>query len=420
MTPDAALATALRAAFPDGAPSRIGVAVSGGGDSMALLWLLARWASAQGVGVFAVSVDHGLRSDAAAECRLAAGLARQWDVPHETLHWAGWNGQGNLQAAARAARHGLIADWARRSGLRHVALAHTRDDQAETVLLRLARGSGVDGLSAMAPVRADPPRDLIWLRPLLDVPRAALRDLLTREGIVWAEDPSNTDPRFDRVKARALLSDPPLPGLKPERLAETAARMRAARSVLTNLARKEAERLAGTCFGAVYLKAEGFFDLADDTRWRVLSGALCLVAGQSFRPRLEALQRAEAALKAGQTHSLHGCLLHPARDRVWVLRETGALSAGAVPCVWDRRWRIDGPADGRLRVGPLGETGLAQAGDWRAAGMPHLLALGLPGIWQGDRLCAAPALPSAENRVSDWTATPVWEPATLAAMMLPD
>lgn len=131
---------------------------------MALLSLLHRLSAAAGTHLEAVTVDHGLRPEAAEEAVFVARYAGTLGLRHETLRWRGWDGQGNLQNAAREARYRLMADWAERRGLPCVALGHTADDQAETVLMRLARRAGVDGLSAMAP-RSDR-HGITWLRPL--------------------------------------------------------------------------------------------------------------------------------------------------------------------------------------------------------------------------------------------------------------
>jgi len=178
-------------------PGPLGVAISGGGDSTALLLLL----HAARRAVLAVTVDHGLRPESAAEAAAVGALCAARGIPHDTLVWAEGPESGNLQARARQARRRLIADWARGRGIGDVALGHTLDDQAETVLLRLARGSGVDGLAAMAAVaEGDGVR---WHRPLLGIGRGALRDWLRGEGVAWIDDPSNEDPRFDRVRVRA-------------------------------------------------------------------------------------------------------------------------------------------------------------------------------------------------------------------------
>jgi len=193
--------TALAAALDGLRPEAIVVAVSGGGDSLALMHLAADWAG--GAPLAAVTVDHGLRPESAAEAREVARAAGALGLRHETLLWRGWDGHGNLQAAARDARHALIAEWARTEGRGTVLLGHTRDDQAETVLMALARAAGPDGLSAMQ--AACEARGVLWLRPLLGVGREELRAELRRRGAAWAEDASNADPRFERVRARRAL-----------------------------------------------------------------------------------------------------------------------------------------------------------------------------------------------------------------------
>ena len=179
----------------------VAVAVSGGSDSMALLMLMQRWAEDNGARISAVTVDHGLRPEAAGEAAMVARFCAQRGIPHEVLKWQGWDGTGNLQAAAREARYRLIADWVRAQGVEAVCLGHTRDDQAETFLMRLARKAGSDGLRGM-PDRFDR-HGVHWVRPVLGQSRADLRAFLRRHGVLWVEDSSNEDERFDRVRRAA-------------------------------------------------------------------------------------------------------------------------------------------------------------------------------------------------------------------------
>src|SRR5215510_13862680 len=144
------------------------LAVSGGPDSVALMWLAARWRRGlkRGPRLIAVTVDHGLRAEAAREARDVKRLAKALAVEHRTLRWRGAKPKTGVPAAAREARYALLAKAARASGARHVATAHTLDDQAETLLMRLLRGSGIAGLAAMAP---ETERGGVWLaRPLLE------------------------------------------------------------------------------------------------------------------------------------------------------------------------------------------------------------------------------------------------------------
>ena len=385
--PAAALARAMAAA----PPGPVGVAVSGGGDSVALLLLLAAIRP-----VAAVTVDHGLRPEATAEAAAVARLCADRGIPHAVLPWRGWTGRGNLQAAARAARRRLIGAWAAERGLAGVALGHTLDDQAETFLLRLARGSGVDGLAGMA--FAARGEGALWLRPLLEVRREALRQWLTGQGVAWAEDPSNADPAFARVRARAALGPLATLGLGPERLAATAAAMARARTALE----AATAALARACLepgraGDLTLDPGPWAAASEEIRLRLLAAALGWVAGAPLRPRLSALSAAAAVagglggeLRGGLT--LHGCILRPRRGRI-VLRREPARAAAAVPfgAAWDGRWLVAGPGAG-LRVGALGVVGLARRPRWRESGLAREALLTTPAVWDGADLVAAPLL----------------------------
>ncbi|CAL75086.1 tRNA(Ile)-lysidine synthase [Bradyrhizobium sp. ORS 278] len=181
------------------------LAVSGGPDSMALLWLAARWrqALADGPRLVAITVDHGLRPEARREAAMVKRFARQLEVSHRMLRWTEPKPTTGIPEAARLARYRLLARAARQAGASHVLTAHTRDDQAETVLMRLLRGSGIVGLAAMAPVSA---RDgLLLARPLLEISKARLVATLRSAGIEFADDPTNHDPAYTRPRLRALM-----------------------------------------------------------------------------------------------------------------------------------------------------------------------------------------------------------------------
>lgn len=386
--PAATLARAMAAA----PPGPIGVAVSGGGDSVALLLLLAALRPVE-----AVTVDHGLRPEAAAEAAAVARLCAARGIPHATLRWRGWDGRGNLQAEARAARRRLIGAWAEERGLAGVALGHTLEDQAETFLLRLARGSGVDGLAGMA--FAAQGEGTLWLRPLLEVRREALRQWLAGQGVAWAEDPSNADPAFARVRARAALGPLATLGLGPERLAATAAAMARARAALE----AATAALARACLepgraGDLTLDPGPWAAAPEEIRLRLLAGALGWVAGALLRPRLSALSAAAEAVAGGLGGelrgglTLHGCVLRPRRGRI-VLRREPARAAPPVPfgADWDGRWVVAGPGAG-LRVGALGAAGLARRPRWRESDLAREALLTTPAVWDGADLVAAPLL----------------------------
>ena len=201
------------------------LAVSGGPDSMALMWLAARWRRtlARGPRLFAVTVDHGLRAESAAEARDVKRLARSLELPHRTMRWTGAKPKTGLPAAARAARYHLLARAARAHGATHIFTAHTRDDQAETLLMRLMRGSGIAGLAAMA--RQSERNGLLLARPLLHVAKSQLVATLKKARVGFADDPTNRDPNFTRPRIRAVMPALAAEGGDARNLARLASRL---------------------------------------------------------------------------------------------------------------------------------------------------------------------------------------------------
>ncbi|MBR1091188.1 tRNA lysidine(34) synthetase TilS [Bradyrhizobium manausense] len=262
------------------------LAVSGGPDSVALMWLAARWrrSLARGPDLTVVTVDHGLRKESAREAREVKQLAADLGLPHRTLRWRGAKPETGLPAAAREARYRLLAKAARAAGASHVLTAHTRDDQAETLLMRLLRGSGIAGLSAMARLSA---RDgLILARPLLDVPKSQLIATLKRARIDFADDPTNRDAAFTRPRLRALLPQLAAEGGDARtlvRLAGRLARANAALEVLTDGAeqflrlrdRGDAPHPGVRSFEAqTSFEAVAFVNLPEEVRLRLLLRAI--------------------------------------------------------------------------------------------------------------------------------------------------
>ncbi len=412
----AAFAAAMAAAFPGGPPQRLGLAVSGGGDSTAVALLTADWAGPRGVTLCAATVDHGLRPGSAAEAAAAGAVCAGLGIAHATLRWETPQGRGNLQDRARQARQRLIAAWAAERGIVHVATGHTLDDQAETVLLRLARGSGVDGLAAMAPVRRL--AGVVWLRPLLAVPRAALRDLLRARGLAWAEDPSNDDLRFARARARAALAALAPLGITAAGLAATAARMATARAALGRAAAELADRAARIEAGDVLLDAAALAAAPDELRERLLAHALVWVGGGPYRPRHADLRRLAAAIAAGRGGTLAGCRATVAGGTLRIGREWQAVRHITAPpgAPWDGRWRLTGPALPGAEVGALGPEGLADCPKWRETGLPRPSLLASPAVRAGGRLVAAPLA----GRPEGWTAEPLRHAADFRAGLVGD
>jgi tRNA(Ile)-lysidine synthase len=257
------------------------LAVSGGPDSIALMWLAARWrrSLARGPRLVAVTVDHGLRKEAAREARDVKRLARALDVEHRTMRWGGTKPKTGLPAAARIARYELLARAARACGATHVLTAHTREDQAETLLMRLLRGSGIAGLSAMA--RQSERDGFLLARPLLHLPKARLIATLSRAKIDFADDPTNRDTNFTRPRIRALLPALAAEGGDARALARLASRLARANAAVEILA-DGAERYlairgseAGLGGGdAQIFDAKTFAALPEEIRLRLLKRAI--------------------------------------------------------------------------------------------------------------------------------------------------
>jgi len=380
----------------------VALAVSGGGDSIAMMHLVARALPAARLHV--VTVDHGLRPEAADEIAVVQAQAYKLGLQHSVLHWS-WDGKGNLQAAARAGRWAAIADWTVGHQINTVLLGHTEDDQVETLLMRLARGSGVDGLTAMP--QANYRDGLRVLRPLLHLSRAALRDWLSAQKIAWCDDPSNDDPRFDRVRARQMFGKLETLGLTRKRLLQTIDHMQAAHRSLQiaaqGFARSHVRQDAGDL-----IYAKDALDLgSQDAPRRVMAAGFLWVSGNMYRPRFERMLEVVEQVRHGRTATLGGCLLSPFHGGLRMTREASATRQHTVPVqmndgtgiMWDRRWFIEGPVAPGLTVHALGE-GLRECPDWRAVDIPHVSLLASPSVWSGDTLIAAPVA----GFTNGWTA----------------
>ncbi|MEX2518618.1 MAG: tRNA lysidine(34) synthetase, partial [Paracoccaceae bacterium] len=314
---------------------------------------------------------------------------------------------------ARAARRNLLSAWAVRRRLGAVALGHTMDDQAETVLMRLGRGAGVDGLSAMA-ARSEMD-GVLWLRPLIRLRRAALRGWLGARGHVWIDDPSNEDLRFERVRARRALETLAPLGVTAEGLAATADRMRGARGALDHgVAALAAEAVSCGACGELHLALAPLRTAPRELARRLLRAGLVRVSGAGYGPRGGAeaqLLTAILAWRLGGGRSLHGCLIRPeGPGHVVISREAAAIdpTPARLPgggMIWDGRFFVapgedeSEAGDGDL-VAPLGAPGalrlaeLAEAGEWRAPDhwrlAPESARLTTPALWRGRQLAAAP------------------------------
>ena len=391
---------ALMEALPRvGGASSVAVAVSGGPDSMALALLAHGWAAPRGIALTALTVDHGLRPESAAEAAAVAMWMSACGIDHHILAW-GDRPRGNLQAEARRARYGLLENWCAARRIPVLLLAHHLEDQAETVLLRLGRGSGVYGLAGMA-AEAPPawPGAPARVRPLLDVPKARLAAMLRAAGQDWIEDPSNSNPAFARVRARSVWPALAPLGITPARLAGTARQMARARAALD--AEAHALIAAAATFadgGWCVLRPAALEAAHEEVGLRALALLLMAVGGGGYPPRLERLERLWAHLRTGlpRAMTLAGCRVIPGKDALLVVRETrgmqGPLPLGDRPQIWDGRYIASGQgvAIDRLRPGAMASLRLALA-DSALKLVPAAARPVLPAVYDGYGLLAVPA-----------------------------
>jgi tRNA(Ile)-lysidine synthase len=375
----------------------LAVAVSGGADSMALALLADRWARACGGTLTALTVDHRLRPESRDEAAQVGHWLAERGIAHRVLAWADARGGADLQARARTARHGLLQDWCAGAGVLHLLLAHHQDDQAETVLLRLGRGSGVDGLGAMAPVAYG--RTCRLVRPLLDLPKTRLVATCRTFGQRVVDDPSNRDPGFARVRLRQARPALEADGLTARRLATTAAAMRRARAALDQATAELLVQAARPHPGGFCrLDRAALVGAPRELGLRGLAAVLGCVGGGFYRPRLERLTRLLEAIAgaAPAARTLGGCRVVVRADTVWVAREAAAMAPPVALALdrgvtWDRRFVVyaAGPLPRGATVGGLGTAGLAALrADLRAGGQPGgrrgdrlaVPTIGLPGL----------------------------------------
>ena len=355
--------------------SHYALAVSGGADSMALVVLASQAARLKNAPKFTVlSVDHGLRSAAKDEVKQVAAWCRQLGVPHQALKVTDKLKSTGVQEAARQQRYQLMAAWCRQHKAEALVVAHHQQDQAETVLMRLAHQSGINGLAGMVArqkLRLEG-EQVTLLRPFLSQPPESLRAILQKAGQSWLEDPSNADMKFERVRTRQALPSLADIGLSVAALADFADKMQILR---TSLDRQAVDWLGGhacwTPLGYIDMDAAAFLALEGLMRQRILAALLRHMGGQVYAPkrrRLDALVTRLQDSPSGAS-TLGGCLVRWRGGRLMLGREEAALSPQARlksghtgPQLWDGRFFINlspQKAAAGVFVAPLGKTGLA-------------------------------------------------------------
>ncbi len=391
------------------------IAVSGGVDSVVLMHLAADVRRRHGLSVDVViaTVDHGLRPESSDEAAFVAACAQALDLDHVVCVWSGPKPATGLQAAARSARYDLLAKAAYDHACQVVVTAHTQDDQAETVLMRLARGSGVDGLSGMSdettsltghgPIRV--------IRPLLGVAKSRLIATARERGLVWREDPSNSQADFERVRIREALSVLGDVGLSHAAIARSAQRLRSARDALTAETVRwlgDPDHLHLDALGYAKLDRALFFETSDEIRIRILEAVIRHVGGGDgplSRATLEAIERGFFADRFIKTYAR--VKIVATKKKLTFHREAGRSPAVAPieageTITWDNRFRITRFATGTSadrapwtvqNLGPDGLKTARERGCVRGDIAADILRA-VPAFWSGPTLVSAPPFAS--------------------------
>ncbi len=409
------------------------LAVSGGSDSTALMVLFADWLARCGVDParhVVLTVDHGLRAQSAAEAAAVTAQADAFGFRHAVLTWEGLKPATGIQAAARRARYGLIAGYMRANGIVSLLTAHTQDDQAETLLMRLARGSGVDGLAAMAPRTLLAELDDVdgldadaieVLRPLLGVAKARLQATLAHRGIGWVEDPSNQMLQFERTRLRAALPQLAEIGLTSDMLALSATRLRRARAALADAADRfcmpASANLRIEPWGCIVIRREELRAAGEEIALRVLAAAIAAAGGTGRPVPMAKLEPIVATLLAGgaagtQSWTLSRAIIGTGDGTVVVEREPGrappptlSLPPGA-RMLWDGRFMVHIGSGLDVRAVEVRALGAEAFADLRrrdgSAAAPARAAALVPSFWRDGALIAVPPL-------EHWTAADLRE-----------
>jgi tRNA(Ile)-lysidine synthase len=383
---------------------RVGLAVSGGADSLALLHLFNRWRRrVREPYAVVLTVDHRLRRESRREAADVVAAADRCGLPARILVWKGARPKGGIEAAARAARYRLLLAACREQALSFLLLAHHRDDQAETLLMRLSRGSGIFGLAAMRPaVKAG---DVTILRPFLDLPRARLAATVAMAGLKPVNDPMNADPRFARARIRRIMPLLAADGIEPAGLAESARRFAAIADAIDAAASALIASAVVVDELAIAKLAPGpFRETPREVRLRALVRLLIAVGGEDYAPhhrKLAAMTDALAAFsgRGRFKRTLAGAVIEWRGGRFHLYREIGRAGLARIRVkpgfagVWDHRFSVEVEGRGApgLSLGALGEAGRLEIGAKAGEVAAGALAA-IPALRRGETLISVPSM----------------------------
>jgi tRNA(Ile)-lysidine synthase len=372
--------------FP--AAPRIAVAVSGGADSMALLLLLKEWGQAS---LVALTVDHSLREESEVESAKVKEWCAVEGIFHETLVWEGEKPASNIHEMAREARYSLMTAYCTSQNISQLFLGHHLQDQAETFLIRLGRGSGVHGLKGMAAIREQ--NGILLCRPLLKVPPERLKATLTARKKSWIDDPSNHNLKYTRTKMRQLVGILRDSGVSVARISHAMDNLSRADDALQHYALLHLQQ-SGHAHpqGYIHLNTKSFLDAPEEIVLRCLKSLLMAVSGNAIPPRFENLLVLWQVLPTPfRKCTLHGCLIYRTGETVTICREPAAC-VDEQPVTenahWDGRFLLKSFAVQQGVIKALGTAGWQQIKETEIGAalrpLPYLVRLTMPCVWDND------------------------------------
>ncbi len=401
---------------------KIAVALSGGSDSLCLALLLKSWVHKKNGTLIALTIDHGLRAESCLEAQKVRTWMHEAKIPHHILQWQGEKPTSRIQEKARNARHQLLEDWCYDNQILHLFFGHNAEDQNETTLFRLFRGSGIDGLAGMSEIVEK--KYVRILRPFLNVSRETLRQKLSDNNQKWIDDPSNESTQYTRVRLRKMLNECTNEGLTPTRIANIGHRQGLGRIALE----RETYRFLAQSTqvfpeGYAFLNSNNLDQIPEDILIRALSWILMTIGSQMYPPRTPQLQLLHKELLFGintRARTCWGCQISKKQNKILFMRESGRITH-QIPFTpnlkehWDRRFTVQWPNclgsnQQSFRIARLGKQGWQEVVPLLLKPVrqriPASVGYTLPAVWE-DRIVRS--VPHLKYGVDLADAQEVWK-----------
>lgn len=302
------------------------VAVSGGADSLALTYLLSSWAKINAKNIIAITVEHGLREDSLAEAEYVSELMKKENIEHHILKWDGKKPEANIEDIAREVRYSLLIEFCKSRNIENIFVGHHKYDQVETFLMRLQRGSGLDGLSSMEEVSSR--EDINIIRPLLSLKPELFKQYLNSKNIEWKEDYSNQDEKFLRVKIRKNMDILSTLGISSDKIYKAAKALSSTKDFIE-------EEVSKFCknnieFVSPFVAKIDFDVIREAHRemlFRVLSNLIKKIGDSKYIPRADDVLRICSSIKKGekQSRTLGGCEILFSENNIFIFPELGVI-----------------------------------------------------------------------------------------------